>query len=150
MIPRFLASTNHEQNKFNLLFLHLDVSSSKNEYKTTVAQVDLNQVNWLDMIKWHMQTREMVSWKVIKYTANVKKLQALLNKVDKQLENERIKNKARITRSKDLENKLSILAIDNNGAESVKRLLGSKETARSRFWKQNLKCLQLIIWSPWS
>jgi len=77
----------------------------------------------------------MVSKKLIQSIVNVKKLHTSVSKLDKQFEYERIVNKARITRTKDLKGKLSSFEITYNGTKSVKSLLDSRRlrSLRSRF-----------------
>jgi hypothetical protein len=81
--PRFLASTDYDINKFNLLVLQPKTpkGSSISKYKMTPIHVDLNQVNAANIGEWHNQIGEIVSQKLTQCTPSVKKLQALVSKL---------------------------------------------------------------------
>ena len=82
----------------------------KNEYNMTTVQVDLNHVNLMDSFEWHRKIRKVVSMMLIQSIVDVKKFWNLVVKLKKQLKHERIVNKARTTRTKEHEGKISTLA----------------------------------------
>ena len=62
-----------KRSKLNLMVYQPDAAPGK----VTSVQFDLRQVSPVDLVEWHRQTGELVSKRLLKSTANVKKLHTI-------------------------------------------------------------------------
>ena len=126
--PRLLSIVDFRDGTFNMAILHpksKQVKSSK-DFKATQLNFNMNEMHVLDKVDLHRKMGEMVSKDLIQSTTSLNKLQVQLEKVQKQLRIQRIKNRERQTKINDLEQMIIKLGYNPNDPEPIKSLLTDK------------------------
>ena len=79
------------------------------------------------MIHLHKQTREVIYNDLLKETLKVSRLQSSKTKIENQLRQERVENKAHLQQIKNLQGYLLTPDSDTNKGEETQKLLAKKE-----------------------
>ena len=93
--PSILTLVDYDQVIFNMAMLQLKVDKLDtylrlHEYETTKLKIDLNEIHVMDKIKWHKQTRNIMSRDLFQATTNFKRLRGIQVKLENQWKQDKI------------------------------------------------------------
>ena len=105
----------HTQNTLNLTL--------KTKNKVVEMKMSLENIRIPDMIHLHKHTRELIQSDLLKATLKVSRLQSTKTKIENQLRQERVENKAHQQQIKKLQGDLLTADSETNKGEATQKLL---------------------------
>lgn len=119
----------HDDNVFNLAVLEPKVNkaNTSQDYKASQMNIKLDQVSVVDKINLNKQICKVIFSYCIQSIVNITKLKAQMVKLQRQLMQEKTKNKSCHVRNAELQQNIIILVISLSETKHVVDLLKEKE-----------------------
>lgn len=127
--PQIMFVIDNKEKTLNIALMEPTEGSSKvaQEYRAFQVKVRLDHINVANKIELHKRIGEIIFLDLLQYTISNDKLQENWEKMEHQLKQENIVNKAWQVHIKEYKKKIVDLGDDPNNSEPIKSLLKEKE-----------------------
>jgi len=126
---KLISVMDYQRGQFKVAMLESQVAQAKSaaNYKATQIILNVDDMQYEDMVNLHQQVTNMLHRGVAKAHLGTKKLREALEKTEKQLKAERVLLQAKAKRVREMEQKFMSLASDPGQGEHAKKVLDDKD-----------------------